>query len=63
MAQQPEVKADPEQFARFLEATREHGCEQNTVQLDDVVRRVAKLPPPRKAPPKVERRKKVGADG
>ena len=40
-------EADPEQYARFLEAARELGCEENVDRLDEVVRRAAKLPPGR----------------
>jgi hypothetical protein len=52
-------KADPDQHQRFLEAAREHGCEENVGRLDEVVRRVAKLPPQAKEPVKGERRKKA----
>ena len=51
-------EADPEQLARFLEAARELGCEENTDRLDEVVRRAAKLPPGRENMTGTRRRKK-----
>lgn len=42
--------ADRDQHRRFLAAAREHGCEENVGRLDEVVRRVAKMPPPRREP-------------
>src|SRR3712207_8696269 len=43
-------QADPGQYQRFLDAAREHGCAENVGRLDEVVRRVAKLPPQSKEP-------------
>jgi hypothetical protein len=40
--------ADPEQYQRFLDAARKLGCEENAKRLDEVVRRTAKMPPPRR---------------
>ena len=48
--------ADPEQYQRFLDAAREHGCAENVGQLDEVVRRMAKLPPPRRERPEAARK-------
>ena len=43
-------EADPAQYARFLEAARELGCDESARSLDDVVRRAAKLSPQRPWP-------------
>ena len=48
-ARSPTGEADPEQYQRFLEIAREHGCEENVSRLDEVVRRTAKLPSRRTA--------------
>ena len=48
----------PGQHERFLDAAREHGCEENVGRLDEVVRRVAKLPPQGKEPVKAGKRAK-----
>jgi hypothetical protein len=50
-------KADPDQFARFLETARELGCEENFERFEEALPRVLKAPP---APlkPKAERGKK-----
>ena len=45
------AEASPEQWDRFVEAARQHGCEENAVRIDEVVRRTAKLPPPRSKKP------------
>jgi hypothetical protein len=45
----PTGEVDPEQYQRFLDAAREHGCEKNIGRLDEVVRRTAKLPSRREA--------------
>jgi hypothetical protein len=42
-------EADSGQYQRFLDAVREHGCEENIGRLDEVVRRAAKLSPRREA--------------
>jgi hypothetical protein len=39
---------DREQYQRFLDTAREHGCEENVGRLDEVVRLVAKLSPHRR---------------
>lgn len=36
---------DPEQSQAFLEAARKLGCEENLGRLDEMIWRVAKLPP------------------
>lgn len=42
---------DREQSRAFIEAARGLGCEENLGRLDEMVRRVARLPPqPREAP-------------
>ncbi len=47
-------KADPEQYARFLETARELGLDPtddaDTSRVDEVVRRAAKLPSQRREP-------------
>ena len=47
-------KADPEQLQRFLETARELGCEPTSEadlgRVDDVLRRMAKMPPERRGP-------------
>jgi hypothetical protein len=53
-------ESDREQYQRFLDAAREHGCEENVGRLDEVVRRVAKLPPQGKEPLKIGKRKGAG---
>lgn len=45
------MKADPEQYQRFLDAAHNHGCEKDVGRLDEVVRRVAKLSPDRRIEP------------
>ncbi len=44
-------EADPAQYERFKEAARELGCEEHPERLDEVIRRTAKLPPPRRQKP------------
>jgi hypothetical protein len=46
------VETDQEQYQRFRETAREHGCEENVDRLDEVIRRAAKLPATRPAPKK-----------
>ncbi len=52
---------DPEQYERFLEAARELGCEENRDRLDEVVRRAAKMPPPRQESTGPRKGKKAGS--
>lgn len=52
-------EAGQEQYQRFLDAAREHGCEGNVDRLDDVVRQTAKLPATRPA----AKRRKTEAEG
>jgi hypothetical protein len=40
--------ADPEQYQRFLEAARELGCEESAEQMEEVIKRAAKLPSERR---------------
>jgi hypothetical protein len=46
------VRSDPGQYQRFLEAARELGCEENMGRLDEALRRVAKAPPQPKHDPR-----------
>jgi hypothetical protein len=38
-------KADPDQFARFAEAARELGCEENFERFEEALPRVLRAPP------------------
>ncbi len=55
------TEADPEQYERFLEAARELGCEDNPERLNEVLRRMAKMPPQRRGPTKADKGKKAGS--
>lgn len=39
-------KTDPEQSARFIEAARELGCEENFVQFEEALKRIVRAKPP-----------------
>ena len=54
-------EADSEQYARFLEAARELGCEEHADRLNEVLRRVAKMPPPRQGSTTLRKRKESGS--
>lgn len=60
MSKPSKPQSDPDQYRRFLDAAREHGCEENVGRLDEVVRRVAKLSPHRSDRPEGARKRDKG---
>jgi hypothetical protein len=62
VSRQAKRQSDPEQFQRFLEATREHGCDPADPRIPDVLRGMAARPhqPRRKGGGKVKAKDEAG---
>jgi hypothetical protein len=46
MIKNPPVKNDPTQFARFVEAARKLGCDEDPAYFDEILKKVARHKPP-----------------